>query len=235
MMTKVRQQQKAPPSAAQAELEKLQSELRQRQSTLFKGLNALKESEQQKAYESATAKLFEEFWPKYQKLIKTSTGGVQVRARMAAMDVAQMGQKPALGDQLVADIIRESRELPEAAQLAMTLRYQGFDGKGEKVKAQLVALGKSKNPAVQAAVLFATAEITKDTNAKASVPLYRQVLAKYPTTQYAKQAKGAIFEAENLQIGMVAPEITGPDQEGKTFKLTEYRGKVVVLDFWGFW
>ncbi len=230
------QQAKAPPSAAQAELEKLQTEMRQRQKALFKWLDKLKESDQEKAYASISAKLFGEFWPKYQKLIKTSTGGVQVRARMAAMQVAQMGPKPALGEQLIADIIRENRDLPEAANVAMQLRYDNFDpGKRTKLKAQLTALGKSKNTTVQAAVLYALAEVTKDSDAKAAVPLYKQVIAKYAETSYAKQAKGAIFEAENLQVGMMAPEITGPDHEGNTFKLSEYKGKVVVLDFWGFW
>lgn len=229
------QQKKVPPSASQAELEKLQGEWIQRQSVLFKGLDKLKENEMAKAYEGASRKLFAEFWPKYQRLIKTSKGGVQVRARMQAMDIAGMGRKAVLIEQLVADIIRENRDLAEAAEVAMALRYQAFGGNVSKVKSQLAALGKSKNPAVQAAVLYATAEITKETDAKAAVPLYRQVVAKYPTTDYAKRSKGAIFEAENLQIGMVAPEITGLDQEGKTFKLTDYRGKVVILDFWGFW
>jgi len=32
-----------------------------------------------------------------------------------------------------------------------------------------------------------------------------------------------------------APDIAGVDIDGKEFKLTDYRGKVVVLDFWGFW
>jgi len=35
--------------------------------------------------------------------------------------------------------------------------------------------------------------------------------------------------------GSVAPDFTAQDQDGKTFKLSEYRGKVVVVDFWGFW
>jgi hypothetical protein len=38
-----------------------------------------------------------------------------------------------------------------------------------------------------------------------------------------------------LNIGQVAPEIEGEDLEGKHFKLSDYRGKVVVLDFWGNW
>jgi hypothetical protein len=32
-----------------------------------------------------------------------------------------------------------------------------------------------------------------------------------------------------------APEIQGVDIDGKKFKLSDYRGKVVVLDFWGNW
>ena len=40
---------------------------------------------------------------------------------------------------------------------------------------------------------------------------------------------------ENLRPGKPAPEMEGKDLEGAAFKLSEYRGKVVLLDFWGFW
>ncbi|MCK5942658.1 MAG: redoxin domain-containing protein [Planctomycetes bacterium] len=43
------------------------------------------------------------------------------------------------------------------------------------------------------------------------------------------------FRKERLQVGMVAPDIAGEDLDGKPFKLSDYRGKVVVLDFWGDW
>ena len=36
-------------------------------------------------------------------------------------------------------------------------------------------------------------------------------------------------------IGKVAPEIEGSDADGVAFKLSDYRGKVVMLDFWGDW
>jgi len=49
------------------------------------------------------------------------------------------------------------------------------------------------------------------------------------------KAEGALFEARNLQIGDMSPDIEGVDAEGITFKLSDYRGQVVVLDFWGFW
>jgi len=38
-----------------------------------------------------------------------------------------------------------------------------------------------------------------------------------------------------FNVGNRAPEISGKDTTGKAFRLSEYRGKVVVIDFWGFW
>jgi hypothetical protein len=32
--------------------------------------------------------------------------------------------------------------------------------------------------------------------------------------------------------GKPAPEITGSDANGESFRLSDYRGKVVLLDFW---
>jgi hypothetical protein len=46
------------------------------------------------------------------------------------------------------------------------------------------------------------------------------------------KAKAELFELRHLAIGKQAPEIEGTDQEGKKFKLSDTRGKVVLLDFW---
>ena len=48
------------------------------------------------------------------------------------------------------------------------------------------------------------------------------------------QAQGRHLPTD-LAIGKVAPEISGVDVDGSKFKLSDYRGKVVVLDFWGDW
>ena len=49
------------------------------------------------------------------------------------------------------------------------------------------------------------------------------------------KAKSAVFEMRYLAIGKTAPDIQGEDLDGEEFKLSDYRGKVVVLDFWGDW
>jgi hypothetical protein len=40
------------------------------------------------------------------------------------------------------------------------------------------------------------------------------------------------LEAPN---GQPAPETAGEDLDGVPFRLSDYRGKVVLLDFWGDW
>lgn len=44
-----------------------------------------------------------------------------------------------------------------------------------------------------------------------------------------------IYEAALLEPGLPAPEIAGEDLDGVPFRLSDYRGKVVLLDFWGDW
>jgi hypothetical protein len=50
-----------------------------------------------------------------------------------------------------------------------------------------------------------------------------------------KLAASELNEIRNLGIGRPCPEIAGEDIDGKPFKLSEFKGKVVVIDFWGDW
>ena len=45
-------------------------------------------------------------------------------------------------------------------------------------------------------------------------------------------AKRELFAIRHLAIGKEVAEIEGPDQNGVRFKLSDYRGKVVLLYFW---
>ena len=65
---------------------------------------------------------------------------------------------------------------------------------------------------------------------------YDQVAALLPEDDLlSMRARGPRFAEERLQEGMVAPDIEGVDLFGEKFKLSDYRGKVVMLDFWGDW
>ena len=60
-------------------------------------------------------------------------------------------------------------------------------------------------------------------------------LVLYKRTVLGKAADAELFELRNLAVGKTAPDIEGEDTDGKKFKLSDYRGKVVGVVFWGTW
>jgi hypothetical protein len=76
---------------------------------------------------------------------------------------------------------------------------------------------------------------TADREAEA---FYERALEKYGALKLpdggtlAEKAEAELFEFRHLRVGKQAPDIEGADQEGRRFKLSDYRGKVVLLDFW---
>jgi hypothetical protein len=70
--------------------------------------------------------------------------------------------------------------------------------------------------------------------------VYEQAAAKYADVKLeggdtvAERAKAELFAIRHLSVGRGAPDIEGEDQDGKRFKLSDYRGKVVLLDFWSY-
>lgn len=61
------------------------------------------------------------------------------------------------------------------------------------------------------------------------------LIAELPDAQWTKQAREDLFLLRDRAVGMPAIDFEGKTVDGETFKLSDYRGKVVLLDFWGFW
>ena len=68
------------------------------------------------------------------------------------------------------------------------------------------------------------------------VKMYYAVLS--PEVQksiYGKQLKEAIDLNEKTAVGVTAPEFSQTDINGKVVKLSDYKGKYVLVDFWASW
>src|SRR5262249_56456053 len=65
--------------------------------------------------------------------------------------------------------------------------------------------------------------------------LLREVQQRWPESDAAKRAAGKLFRYTNLVIGKPVPDFETVDADGHAFKLSDYAGKVTVIDFWGFW
>lgn len=62
-----------------------------------------------------------------------------------------------------------------------------------------------------------------------------RIVKEFGDTPIATQAKKDLQDSEVRGIGKITPEIKGEDIDAKEFKISDYRGKVVLLDFWGHW
>ncbi len=116
-----------------------------------------------------------------------------------------------------------------------------FNGLGAEGADELLAkiVGATKHDTVKSwALYWQSVQIGRNTpndEQKAKAAELLAAAEKIATGDLADRLMGPRFAKERLQIGMEAPDIVGEDVDGVPFKLSDYRGKVVVLDFWGFW
>ncbi|MBI2481622.1 MAG: redoxin domain-containing protein [Planctomycetia bacterium] len=84
------------------------------------------------------------------------------------------------------------------------------------------------------------ASLNADELARQREQVYETMLNSFPDvtaqdTPLGKVAERALFGIRQLSVGRIAPEIEGEDIHGDKFKLSDFRGKVVMLTFWGHW
>jgi hypothetical protein len=65
--------------------------------------------------------------------------------------------------------------------------------------------------------------------------LLGEVIDRWPSSEQATRARGTLFSLANIVVGKVAPDFETADVDGNAFKLSDYKGKVLLIDFWAFW
>lgn len=127
-----------------------------------------------------------------------------------------------------------NRNVKGGASFALAKLYSGI----EELKGMFEGDG-DLDPATKEMMSF----VLKDRGEGFSAELekmYDTVSQEYGDVPFGRKtigelAEGELFAFKHLSMGKVAPDIDGVDLDGKAFKLSEYRGKVVMLDFWGDW
>ena len=134
------------------------------------------------------------------------------------------------GDELAMTILSSAEQLKSAAGTSRTLAA----GTDEDLERYASRIGKKAVDVLRAA--------DADELEQRSAKLFERLIADDDLgavtsgrRTVGEAASSALFELRNLSIGKVAPEIIGEDLDGTPMKLSDYRGKVVVIDFWGDW
>jgi len=122
-------------------------------------------------------------------------------------------------------------------------RLRDFLG-AERVDGWIATLeSQSGNATVRGyATLARLGPVLEDSDVAVDSPEYRAaketLLGIAKATEDASlrtRIEGLVAGREQLTIGGTAPDIVGQDLDGVEFRLSDYRGKVVLLDFWGDW
>lgn len=145
---------------------------------------------------------------------------------------------------LFARVANEHADAPWIATFTGKLTTLYVDFGAERVDPLVDAFAaKSKRGEAVAEALYRAREEAKRANKAERVKaLDERIVKDYPDTKFGKRARGVEEPAAagpvdkaQLAIGKLAPDFTTKDADGVEFKLSDYKGKVVVLDFWGFW
>jgi len=106
------------------------------------------------------------------------------------------------------------------------------------------------SPAVQATIMALDIERVIEASQEARIPdedaarslaHCKRIEAEFQDVRdvdgllFSERIAGDRYQLENLRLGMIAPDIVGEDLNGAELRLSDYRGKVVVLHFWGHW
>jgi tetratricopeptide (TPR) repeat protein len=221
------------PKSAAEQYQALLKELMAERTEYMNAIRAAKDDEERQ-------KIFNEKYPKPQKYApkflelakKNPTDSTAFEAlSWLCMNVAGTAEGKEASEIILKDHVKNEKLGP----IAMRLSGSG----AEKTLRRIIAESPHKD--VQGFATLRLAQVLKEGNKEEATKLFEQVIAKYPDVKFydgaiGKMAKGELNELRGLlEVGKPAIEIAGEDIDGTKFKLSDYRGKVVMLDFWGHW
>jgi hypothetical protein len=185
-----------------------------------------------------------EYLPEFRALAVEAKG--TDTAVQAWLWVVRIGVETQEAREILALLLAEHIQSHAMSELCGELRY-GAEKFGQEptVDALRALVADSPHEKVRASALFTLGTVllaSKHAESKAEGrDCLEAVMAEYGelayggNSTYAKAAAGFLYELDHLQIGMAAPDFATVDENGAPWKLSDYRGKVVVVDFWGFW
>ena len=140
-------------------------------------------------------------------------------------------------------LIQTYKDSPQLARIAEFSYLYGREGTAALLD---LLIDASPHDRVDAAAIHAQASLLRRSKDKSQTDQVRRLLEKlrdrygdlaFRDTTYRAIATAMLspHSPDALEVGKIAPEISGVDVSGSAVHLSDHRGKIVLLDFWGDW
>ncbi len=181
-------------------------------------------------------------WDKYQALADKGHGrSLLWLAQNAQAKFESKKEVLAKKLELFGTLIQKHGSAAWADEIVVVIQNQKkWFGMTEMDKLLCQLKSTSSNREAQAAALSALTKVLDGTSAgeadkKRAAEYKAELLKDYQNTKVVDRINAKEFHDTRLVVGKPVPDFTAKDIEGAEFKLSDYKGKVVLLDFWGFW
>lgn len=233
----------AEDAAAEKELQALVERFNKAQSDVYEAYGkAATEDEKQKILAGLPSA--NEYVPAFRAIAEKARGtDTAARAWIWALRLTVYAKEKWA---ITQTLLEEHMQSAVLAELTGELRSAVYEiERGPVLEALRAIVTESPHDRVRAGALYTLGTVlleSKDSAEKAEGrDCLEAVVEEYgelsygASSTYGEAAKGYLFELDSLQIGMTAPNFETVDENGAKWQLSDYRGKVVVVDFWGFW
>ena len=185
------------------------------------------------------------FWPRFEEL--ESTG--EIRALFWLLDHVQdsdveRSKRGALRLSLYEKLVGRYGDDPAFSEglerMFADRRLVREAGPEALERLSQLALERSKTPQARATIQLRLALATQSSDdpeavERALTELERLAASEHLAAADRELARRRVFAHRHLRVGCVAPDFEAADVDGVELSLSEFRGQVVLLDFFGFW
>jgi hypothetical protein len=174
--------------------------------------------------------------PQAAKSVEQNYGRVYVEE----LQKADLAKLEAEAEKLYAELAENHLQDMKPSSVALLCQRLHYTTDSERLLRVLYTRGKRDE--VRGVACLVLAQVLKggpdEKKRKESEKLFEEAAENYADVKTAfdgavgSKARRELFDLRHLSVGKAAPEIQGTDQDGQPFKLSDYQGKVVLLDFW---
>lgn len=146
-------------------------------------------------------------------------------------------------------MLQETEQSPEAVklnedftkanergdQVKMAEIQQAYMALSNQTHAKVAQYLKEQPPSLAVINLLQSNVIDHDQYFDTYVAVANKLKKEWPNYSHAKGFIAAVNKMKSLAIGQPAPEIALPNTEGQITKLSSFKGKYVLVDFWAKW